>query len=598
MFRSKRWWPDPSEEMPLDFLPCSNGEYSPGPPSAEQQLATQLQNEEGERLRRRMGLSRRDFVRTAAAFGVGLWAIRQLALGPDRARADHTTGAECTLEYPGTQLNNLPGEFILDVQNHHLDDEDQSWRATQPAFDAFSMIFFAQSDCGDPNHIDCYGRFHYIKEVFVDSSTNVAVLSGIPSSLDKHPLPPPMAAETSRTAAELAGTQRSLFHPFLFPNRGYAGRFSPGRETSLYLEEELERMTSLQAQFGDVLRGWKLYTPYGEVPAVSGYHLDDPEGIAVIEHALALGVPLICAHKGLATPPFDVIAAACRDVGVVGRAYPDMSFVVYHSGFNEEEVGPYPGDAATDSSEPSIDSLIKALRENRWSARDFASGPDAHANSPNVYAELGATWRIVSNRFDPVGDGRMERIQAAHLLGKLIYYVGPKRVVWGTDSIWHGSPQGQIVAMRTFPLPEETEARRILAEQYHLPYGLDGDVDDPSQNALDGNTYRPWNRPSERNWPPRGQSSSSRWPTDGKAHPERSIRNGIFGRNAAAAYDIDVDVEHGFISCDDLQEIRNEYILSPGTEAETRPLASNTSYGPRTRREFLAARWPNRPWQP
>ena len=40
---------------------------------------------------------------------------------------------------------------------------------------------------------------------------------------------------------------------------------------------------------------------------------------------------------------------------------------------------------------------------------------------------------------------------AAHALGKLFKYVGEDNVLWGTDSIWYGSPQDQIQAFRTLP---------------------------------------------------------------------------------------------------------------------------------------------------
>ena len=32
--------------------------------------------------------------------------------------------------------------------------------------------------------------------------------------------------------------------------------------------------------------------------------------------------------------------------------------------------------------------------------------------------------------------------------------MGPDRVVWGTDSVWYGSPQWQIEAMRRLEIPE------------------------------------------------------------------------------------------------------------------------------------------------
>ena len=41
---------------------------------------------------------------------------------------------------------------------------------------------------------------------------------------------------------------------------------------------------------------------------------------------------------------------------------------------------------------------------------------------------------------------------AAHVLGKLLVAFGPERILWGTDSIWYGSPQDQIAAFRAFEI--------------------------------------------------------------------------------------------------------------------------------------------------
>jgi hypothetical protein len=42
---------------------------------------------------------------------------------------------------------------------------------------------------------------------------------------------------------------------------------------------------------------------------------------------------------------------------------------------------------------------------------------------------------------------------AAHVLGKLLLYLGEDRILWGTDSIWYGTPQDQISAFRAFEIP-------------------------------------------------------------------------------------------------------------------------------------------------
>ena len=53
--------------------------------------------------------------------------------------------------------------------------------------------------------------------------------------------------------------------------------------------------------------------------------------------------------------------------------------------------------------------------------------------------------------------------QAAHALGKLLTRMGEDRVLWGTDGIWLGSPQGQIAAFRTFSISE------AFQDQYGYP---------------------------------------------------------------------------------------------------------------------------------
>jgi uncharacterized protein len=45
--------------------------------------------------------------------------------------------------------------------------------------------------------------------------------------------------------------------------------------------------------------------------------------------------------------------------------------------------------------------------------------------------------------------------QSAHVLGKLLRYVGEDNVLWGTDCIFYGSPQDQIQAFRAFHISRE-----------------------------------------------------------------------------------------------------------------------------------------------
>jgi uncharacterized protein len=93
----------------------------------------------------------------------------------------------------------------------------------------------------------------------------------------------------------------------------------------------------------------------------------------------------------------------------------------------------------------------------------------------NVYAELGSTWWHLLRRPD----------EAAHVIGKLLVAFGEDNILWGTDSIFYGSPQGQIEAFRAFQIPVEMQERhgyppltdrakaKILGHNAARLYGID-----------------------------------------------------------------------------------------------------------------------------
>ena len=71
---------------------------------------------------------------------------------------------------------------------------------------------------------------------------------------------------------------------------------------------------------------------------------------------------------------------------------PDI-VVVYHSGFDSEHQGPYPGDDKVNSADRGVDCFIKSLRENNWDASRFAlpGGQSGNPCSPH-YADQLPLW--------------------------------------------------------------------------------------------------------------------------------------------------------------------------------------------------------------
>lgn len=599
MKKKESWESSLSEDLPVDVYPCSNGEFLPETPTDEQHAIMRLANEMTDSARRRFGMSRRGFVRTAAAMAIGMWAVDSVTGGRwgRYAWAEHDkTNAACDLEWPGAQLNNLPGEFIFDVQSHHVD-SGGAWRVANPDFHLFFAAIWSQAgplggipgvrDDGsirgfgqgtEVDPIENLSRYHYLKELYLDSSTNMTVLSAVPSAPNSQPLPVDEAALTIDIVNELANnTPRCVMHAFVMPNRGSLGTTSESMDRDpAFMSEEFELMERNLLEHPGKIRGWKTYPAWGDVPNASGWYFDDRVGEKFFEQVVVLGdkydVPkTIAVHKGFALPGFDQRSASPRDIGPSARNFPNVDIIVYHSGYDSETQTAYPGDDKVNSADRGVDSLIKSLRENGWDASKFVPAGLEHGNVPNVYAEIGSTWRSVMRNAD----------QAAHLLGKLITHVGPRRVVWGTDSLWFGSPQSEIVALRAFQFTNESK------ELYNLPYGLEGDRFDPRRNAHDSASYMA------------PHPTIGDWPTDGRSHPERSIRNGIFGRNVAAPYRVNPDAARSMIDCDDVQKIRDSYLLNSAASdpRQGAPYASNQLVGRRTAGGVLSDLF-NNPWSP
>ena len=213
-----------------------------------------------------------------------------------------------------------------------------------------------------------------MKDVFLDSDTDMMVLSFVPSRRDSEPLTIQAADAVRRIVDRMEGTHRLLLH----------GRVNPNQPGDLEAMDELKERWKVSA--------WKTYTQWGVDG--KGFFLSDAVGTRFIEKARALGVKVICVHKGLPFGKQSYEHSQCSDIGVVAKRFPDVSFLVYHSGFvTGVPERAYTGRGAGDG----IDTLIRSLIEN-----------DVKPNS-NVYAELGSTWRFLMR--DPDG--------AAHALGKL-----------------------------------------------------------------------------------------------------------------------------------------------------------------------------------
>lgn len=460
-------------ESPIPFRTGSNGEVEPPPSTDRDRVANETFHTLSEEKARRLGVSRRDFVSSAMGTATALYVINQV-YGCDRAGFAVDAGM---MEDAGACEQLEGDEFIFDVQTHHVNPRG-GWRDTTNFED--SLNGFPQARCGEVDFVDCFDAEHYIQEVFINSDTAVAVLSQVPAVPGNNPLETEEAAATRAIVNRMADSERLIIHGIVVPDRG---------------QEQLDGMQALKEE--QDIAAWKVYTQFG------GWRLDDESiGIPFIEKARELDVKLICAHKGLSQFGLDPAISSADDIGVVAPMFPDVNFLVYHSGYelNVPE-GPYDPESLQ-----GVDTLVRAVLDN-----DIGK-------EGNVYAELGSTWRFLMTQPEA----------AAHVLGKLLLHLGEDRILWGTDSIWYGTPQDQISAFRAFQISEE------MQDTYGYP-------------AL-----------------------------------TPQIKSKILGLSAAEVYGIDVDATRCAIEADDVSLAKSAIREDPSLR---RP--SIRRVGPQNRREFL-----------
>lgn len=402
---------DPSR-LPVRFDPVSNGEFLPLPMSATMRRAKALALDALAENARRRGMARREFLKTAAAAATCLGAINVATGCATRSDAGRFALAKDAGVDDAAAKSTLAGnEFIFDVQTHHVD-PDRPWK--NPVFDFLKRT--PQATCGEENWKDCYSQEAFIKEIFLDSDTDMAVLSALAGTDTSIPIEVEEMAAT-RDAVDKLGRERLMIHGIVLPNRGP-------------VKESLERMQDMKETWK--VDAWKLYTIWG--PDGRGFWLDDERlGIPVLERAQSLGVTRVAVHKGIPLATLDPTFTRCRDVGVVAKRFPGLQFLVYHAGY-EHAVTEGPRDP---SATVGIDGLLHSME-----AHGIGAGQ-------NVFAELGSTWYALMRKPG----------EAAHAIGKLLVHVGEDNVLWGTDAIWYGSPQEQIQAFRAFEIPEAMQEK-------------------------------------------------------------------------------------------------------------------------------------------
>ena len=435
---------DEPEELPILLDPASSDEYRPLPLSEVVREARRRAWDQAADNARRVGMSRRDFLRTSMGAATVLLALNACSKEKAATKGGRPGGTFAVPKEAGVDSTVadavLDGQLpVIDAQSHFLD-----FDLTKPLEPGFFGSDFPQALCGAEDPRACFGIDRFVDTLYFRSETAAAVLSAIPApDARTGELGIEVMARARERVNQSIGPGRLLVHGLVVPT---------GRPLAVALDD-LEAIANTYK-----VDGWKAYTTNTE-----GWRLDDADltgrqvGLASLQKIVELGIPRISIHKGISG---NDKWASPDDIGPAAKAFPEVKFAVYHSGW---EPGVTEGPFSIDTADQGSNRLVASLRK-----AGIRPGQ-------NVYAELGSTWFNLMRSPD----------EAAHLLGKLLLAVGEDRILWGTDSIWYGSPQGQIDAFRTFDISPEFQERfgypaltdeirgKVFARNAAEYYGLD-----------------------------------------------------------------------------------------------------------------------------
>jgi hypothetical protein len=499
---------------PVPTRMISNGEYMPIPQTEKQKQVEARIKELADSASKKLGISRRKFLASTGGMAAAFLAMNEVFgrffnVSPVEMFEPEAYAAEAA-------PRNL---FVLDDQLHFVrgslhSDAVSTLRAiaqgpTTPGFSANPFNPTGLPDeHGDPWGVwnpdligmpfgrDTFHIVQFIKDVYLDSQVTVGVLSNVTAGFDRGfrnvEEARPNEVLTARQTAlarnfinEIAGSRRMLAHGLLYVGKGNLD----------YIQEQVDENQPDSWKGYNITFAAKVDTDPNSL--MKQWRHDD-EDVAYPTFALIAdnhrklkakkpGLNTICVHKGLAPGPPDTAERGHpRDMPKAAQDWPNLNFITYHSCI-QPAFFDYQSLAEIRLAESSGGALQtrEGVPDIKWTT-EYAILVGPHRN---CYAEIGTTWASSVITFPTV---------AAHILGQLMRFMGADRIVFGSDSIWYGSPQWQIEALWRFQIPgdmrkkygypELTEAakRKILGLNSARIYGIPG-----AAEPAGGGRYKP-----------------------------------------------------------------------------------------------------------
>lgn len=454
---------------PIPTRMISNGEYMPVPQTEKQKRVEARIQELADTASRKLGISRRNFLRSSGGTAAALLAMNEVfgrffnvsltelfepaafaAAAPPRdlfvfddqlhfvrGSRPSPAGLRAIAQGPSSAPTVKSNPFNPKGQRDEL---GETWSVWNPAL------------VGLPIDRGYAHLTQFIKDVYLDSQVTIGLLSNVTASsvqiAGEKSRAPRNAEEAQRgevltaaqTAAarnfvnEISGSTRMLCHGLLYVGKGnleWIQEQTDKNEPDSWKGYNISNAAKVDNDPNSLMKQWR----------------HDDEEVAYPTFALIQknyeklknrkpGFNNICVHKGLAPGPPDPLRGHPGDLPKAARDWPKLNFISYHSCIQPNFF------LADTLEEVKAEKLRGGVPNISW-VTEYAQ---LVQDLPNCYAEIGTTWASSVVTFPTI---------AAHIMGQLMKFMGEDRIVFGSDSVWYGSPQWQIEALWRFQIPEE-----------------------------------------------------------------------------------------------------------------------------------------------
>ena len=306
---------------PIPVQSVSSDEFMPGLQTGKQREFEARIKEIGTQMAKRLGMSRRRFFQTAAGMASAFLAMNDTygpiygvslaeAAEPDRANE---------------RAKQLSDQFIMDMHTHFL----RPGTRIQTFVNQRKAVGKAGWNPGlvdKEQTIDDLMFANYLKEIYLDSDTKIACISGAPSEVPEDWfLTNDMKATARADVNGLARSKRMFAHAIFTP--GYDG----------WMDQIDYAIAKLKP---DSMKGYTIGDNTNKNLSKHPWRMDDEKLVyPAYEKFEKAGLRNVCVHKGLFPPsvekqfPHLLEYSDVRDVAKAAKDWPQLNFIIYHGGY-------------------------------------------------------------------------------------------------------------------------------------------------------------------------------------------------------------------------------------------------------------------------